>query len=93
MKGPASVISFRPSWRYRRGLVFAVSAFCAMVIAYLTARGQDTRLAESIASGAFLLLGTVVGSYVFGAAWDDKNVMAHESGRERRSGAGREASP
>lgn len=77
----------RPSWRYRRALVFAVSAFCAAVIAYLTARGQDTRLAESIASGAFLLLGTVVGSYVFGAAWDDKNVMAHDAGRARRPGA------
>ena len=38
--------------------------------------GSDTKLHEAIVSSAFLLAGGVIGSYVFGAVWDDKNPVA-----------------
>ena len=43
-----------------------------VVIAVL-ALDLEGETAETAVSQAFLLLGAVVGSYVFGAAWDDRN--------------------
>lgn len=67
----------QPQWKRRRGVVFGTLGFCASVVGYLTAWGADTALSRDIAQGLIVLAGAVVGSYVFGAAWDDKNVMAH----------------
>ncbi len=66
----------RPPWKVRRRLVIVTLAFCAGVIMFLIGWGEDTELNRAIATGAMLLSGSVLGSYVFGAAWDDKNVMA-----------------
>ena len=46
---------------------------CAFVVLYLLFQGEDTRLNETLANGAFFLAGSVIGAYVFGATWDDKN--------------------
>ena len=70
-------VAFR-SWKIRRRVITATLAFCAAGVAYLIAAGEDTRLNETIASGLILLAGSTVGSYVFGAAWDDAN-----AGKER----------
>lgn len=61
----------KPSWRIRRRIIIATLIFCAAEVAYLTGWGDDTRLAEAIATGCLLLAGSVIGSYVFGAAWQD----------------------
>ncbi|WP_330178414.1 hypothetical protein [Candidatus Vondammii sp. HM_W22] len=46
---------------------------CAFVVVYLLFQGDDTRLNETLANGAFFLAGSVIGAYVFGATWDYKN--------------------
>jgi hypothetical protein len=61
------------NWALRRGFMFSVSAFCMAVIAYILWTGLDTEPAETAVSMAFVVLLGNVGSYVFGACWDDKN--------------------
>jgi hypothetical protein len=51
--------------------MFIVSAFCMAVIWWCLYRNLDTRVAESAVTMAFLTLGGIVGSYVFGATWED----------------------
>lgn len=66
----------RPSWKIRRRIVIATLGFCAGCITYLMICGQaDSRLHETIAYGLFGTGISVIGSYVFGATWDDMNVM------------------
>lgn len=66
----------RPSWKIRRRIVILALCFCAGCIAYLMICGQpDSRLHETIAYGLFVTAISVIGSYVFGATWDDRNVM------------------
>lgn len=76
----------KPSWRIRRRVIIATLLFCAGEIVYLTGWGQDTDLASTIANGVLILAGSVIGAYVFGAAWDDRNVMTamRRGGRHRR---------
>ena len=75
----------KPSWRVRRAIIIGTLIFCAAEIVYLTVWGQDTNLAETIANGLMLLAASVIGAYVFGAVWDDRNVMAmSRAGRRRR---------
>ncbi|MCT8970568.1 hypothetical protein [Microbaculum marinisediminis] len=69
--------TYQPSWTHRRRVVFGTLIFCAGAIAYLIAFGEDIRLHEAIADGLILLAASVIGGYVFGAAWDDLNVMKH----------------
>lgn len=52
--------------------MFAVSAFCVGVISYTLWKGMDTKVAETAVSMSFVALISIVGSYVFGATWDDK---------------------
>ena len=83
----------RPSWRIRRTIIVSTLIFCAVEILYLTIWGQSTDLAASIANGLILLAGSVIAAYVFGATWDDKNVMAlsRRGRRPRDLDAGPEA--
>jgi hypothetical protein len=75
----------RPSWRIRRRVIVATLLFCAGEIIFLTGWGKDTDLASTIANGVLILAGSVIGAYVFGAAWDDRNVMtAMRRGGRRR---------
>ncbi len=75
----------KPSWRIRRRVIIATLLFCAGEIVYLTGWGHDTDLASTIANGVLILAGSVIGAYVFGAAWDDRNVMTamRRGGRHR----------
>lgn len=61
------------NWALRRGFMFIVSAFCAGVISYILWSGVDTAPADTAMSMSFVVLLGNVGSYVFGATWDDKN--------------------
>lgn len=65
----------KPSWKIRRRIIIATLAFCAFVIAYSMVWGDERPVHETIVLGAFALAGAVIGSYIFGAAWDDRNVM------------------
>lgn len=76
----------KPSWAVRRRIIVATLLFCAGEIVYLTGWGQDTDLASTIANGVLILAGSVIGSYVFGAVWDDRNVMAMRKGEPPQPG-------
>lgn len=65
----------RPSWKLRRIVVFSTIGFCWGAIIYLLGWAPDDGLRQTLAMGLVALAGSVVTSYVFGAAWDDKNVM------------------
>lgn len=67
--------SGRPSWKIRRRVVALTLLFCGGATVWLLGWGEDTELNRTIANGLILLAGGVIGSYVFGAAWDDMNVM------------------
>jgi len=71
----------KPSWRIRRRIIIGTLLFCGGEIIYLTAWGADTNLHSTIASGVLILAGSVIGSYVFGAAWDDRNWMGAVRGK------------
>lgn len=74
----------RPSWRIRRRIILATLMFCAAEVLYLTVWGRDTGLHETLANGALILAGSVIGAYVFGAVWDDANVMLRPGPRRPR---------
>ena len=66
------------TWRVRRRIIHGTLIFCAGQIAYLTFWGADTRLNETLAVGAYALVGSVIGAYVFGAAWEDISARRSE---------------
>lgn len=59
------------SWRIRRRFMFAVSAFCMWVVAYVLWKDLTSGPADTAVTMAFLTLLGIVGSYVFGATWED----------------------
>jgi hypothetical protein len=42
-------------------------------VTYITLAGGESSLRETVAVGALTLAGSTLGSYVFGAIWDDQN--------------------
>jgi len=79
VNGPVDRRTVRGTWRVRRRIIHATLLFCAGQIAYLTFWGADTRLNETLAVGAYALVGSVIGAYVFGAAWEDISARRSES--------------
>lgn len=67
------------SWRIRRRFMFVIMAFCMGTICYCLWMGNDTEVAQTAVSMAFLIIGTTVASYVFGAAWQDINMSYKKS--------------
>lgn len=65
-------------WKYRRRVVFGVVLFCMLCIGYVLWNGLDTSPAEAAVTMAFFMIGSTVGSYVFGAVWEDRK--KHEIG-------------
>ena len=56
--------------------MFAVTIFCMGSIAYVLWTGLDTKAAEAAVTMAFATLLGTVGSYVFGATWEDNSSRA-----------------
>lgn len=69
MTKPSSHEQF--SWTLRRRFMFAVSAFCMLVVGYILVMRLDTGPADTAMTMAFFTLIGIVGSYVFGATWED----------------------
>ena len=59
-------------WRHRRRIVYGSLSFCFAVIGYIVATKWDSPTAQGIVMYLSALAGSVIGSYVFGAVWDDK---------------------
>ncbi len=74
---PPAPPSGRDRWRHRRRLVYASLIFDVVIIVaslLLAAyRGLPEALANTTITMAFTHGGGVLGAYVFGAAWDDRN--------------------
>lgn len=62
------------SWKLRRRVVFGTLFYCAAMVTYLVIWGKDTSLNAQIGVALIGLAVMVIGSYVFGAVWDDKNI-------------------
>lgn len=65
----------RPSWAMRRRLIIATLLFCAFCVIWIMIRGDERSVHEIIVMCSFGLAASTLGAYVFGAVWDDKNVM------------------
>jgi hypothetical protein len=59
------------SWKIRRKLIICTLVFCAICIGYIMYKGTDSRLYETIVTSAFSLAGAILGSYIFGAVYED----------------------
>ena len=68
----------KPSWKVRRRIIHLTLLFCAGCVLYAMAWGDATRssVLEIIVMCSFGLAFAVIGSYIFGAVWDDKNFMS-----------------
>lgn len=64
-------LAHQSSWAIRRRFMFAVVGFCMLTVGYCLFRNLDTRVAEAAVTFAFITIAAIVGSYVFGAAWED----------------------
>lgn len=76
------------TWRNRRRMLWGASLFCMGIIAYVIHKELDSKVAETAVTMAFFCLGSLVGSYVFGAAWQDINIV-----KTMRGGRGRYHTP
>jgi hypothetical protein len=65
----------KPSWKIRRRIVVSTLIFCAFCVLWIMIRGDARSVNEVIVMCAFGLAGSTIGAYVFGAVWDDRNVM------------------
>ena len=61
------------SWRIRRAIIIGTIVWCVAMVTYLAVWGRDINLSETTVNGCLLLMASVIGSYVFGAVWDDRN--------------------
>lgn len=53
--------------------------YCGGAVGYIIHNGEDSGLYSDIASGLILLAASVIGSYVFGAVWDDTRKIGNSS--------------
>lgn len=70
----AAAVPYLGSWRLRRRVIFYTLGFCGADVGYLSIFATDTALHQQIGVALVALAATVIGSYVFGAVWDDHNI-------------------
>ena len=63
--------SYKPSWKNRRKVIFVTLLFCGASVAYMMIADTGSSLHEALTGQLVLLAGSVIASYVFGAAWQD----------------------
>ena len=61
----------QPSWKLRRRAVFSSLVFGFILISYVAIWGESNSLNETLALGAFGLVGAVIAAYIGGAAYED----------------------
>lgn len=66
---------YRPVWKNRRKVIFGSLWFCALVEIMLLLMAwfgvESSAMLVTIAGGNRLMATAVIGSYVWGAAWED----------------------
>jgi len=61
----------QPSWKFRRRAIFGSLLFAASIILYVAVRWDDNNIGDTLALGAFGLMGAIVASYIGGATYQD----------------------
>lgn len=61
------------NWPARRRVLFFALLFCFGNVQYLILWGDDTSLHKETVSTLLWVLAAIIGTYVFGAVWDDRN--------------------
>ena len=54
--------------------MLATVAFCMGVVVYVLGTGLDNESAQTAVNMSFVIIGTTVASYVFGATWETVNI-------------------
>lgn len=70
----------RFEWHRRRRLIYYTLIFCMLAAASLIwagLGGMDSTLLNTLTVSNYGLAGAVIGSYVFGAVWDDRNARVY----------------
>lgn len=62
----------KPPWNIRRRIIFTALFFCAGLVLACAFGFVEVELAKVIIPNCFVMALGVIGSYVFGATWDDK---------------------
>lgn len=70
----------RSSWRIRRRIIIITLVWAGGMVTYLAIWGRANSLSETVVNGLLLLMASVIGSYVFGAVWDDKGGLTNIGG-------------
>ncbi|WP_292589709.1 hypothetical protein [Mesorhizobium sp.] len=70
----------RSSWAIRRRIIVVTLLWCGGMVTYLAILGRPIQLSETAVNGLLLLMASVIGSYVFGAVWDDKGGLTNIGG-------------
>ncbi len=72
--------SYMPRRSTRRSIVYVTLSFCAVLSAYVIGWGDPANtLHTSALSWAFTLAGMTIGGYIFGATFDNANVLKAQS--------------
>lgn len=64
-------MSAQPSWKFRRRAIFGSLIFAACIILYVAIRWEDKNIGDTLALGAFGMMGAIVASYIGGATYQD----------------------
>lgn len=62
------------NWKYRRRVVFGSLVYIATMVVYIVWRGADSSLYRDISVALIGAGVAIIGSYVFGAVWDDRDI-------------------
>ncbi|MBS7737952.1 hypothetical protein [Chelatococcus sp. HY11] len=61
----------KDNWKIRRRVVFGALGYIAIMLAYIVFVGTDSALFGQVAVGLIGAAVAIIGSYVFGAVFDD----------------------
>ena len=59
------------SWKIRRRVLFTILIFCMLTVGWVLYKGLDTKVAETAVVMAFVIIGTVLTTYVLAATKED----------------------
>lgn len=59
-----------PDWAVRRRIIIISLLWSGCLVTYLAVWGRDISLSDTVAMNLILLIGGIIGSYVFGAVWE-----------------------
>lgn len=63
----------KDNWKYRRRVVFGALVWIALMVMYILYRAHDTALYRDVSVALIGAFVAIIGSYVFGAVWDDRS--------------------